>query len=446
MNKKIGIILISFFSSYALVGCTKNVENQTVTISLAEEQISGSFTGVLEDKRPMGEGRFVVSSENEEWSYEGGFDSGKVAGNGTLNNAPCEIMWQETAYQGTYSGTVMDGIPNGQGKFTGSTEEQNWYYDGDFINGMISGNGKFDNVPFEAELMDATYHGVYTGTSLNGKPDGSGIFEYHDNDGISIQYDGSWKDGKLAGAGELKCNNLSVLFYDGLYRTGTYDGTTENGIPNGEGTFESFTSDMVPYTYSGEWKNGCWNGYGEQIYAENDKGVVDRRGNFENGRFVPSLGELMVFIADFTDQNDTLHFNMSIQKKDFLDEIEANALNGDLQGLEDSIDLELTYEKFIKKNETYNTVLMETGSLYVSQILEYDYEYTKSGCFTEMVCYDISNISRIYYMFYPDSLPEVYEGTQLEIIGVPLSNGNYNNVNGGITNCVIFLPISVEVK
>lgn len=72
-------------------------------------------------------------------------------------------------------------------------------------------------------------------------------------------------------------------------------------------------------------------------------------------------------------------------------------------------------------------------------------EYTKSGYITEIVCYDINDISRVYFMIYMDSLPEVYEGTKLKIVGVPLSSGNYDNVNGGITSCVMFLPVSVEI-
>lgn len=445
MNKKIGILLISAISGCAFTGCTQNVENHAVTISLAEEQISGSFTGVLEDNQPMGEGIFIALGENEEWSYEGEFDSGKITGTGTINNGPCHITWQEMTYQGTYSGTVLEGLPDGQGKFTCSTEKQNWYYEGDFISGAISGSGKFDNFPFEAELMDTTYHGVYTGHALDGNPDDSGAFEYHDEDGISVQYDGGWKDGKIAGPGELKCNNLRVVFYDGDDRTGTYDGMTENGIPNGKGTFEAVTSDMVPYTYSGEWTDGCWNGYGEQIYEENEYGLVDRYGNFVDGKFMPSLGELMMFCSDVSETND-VHFRITQDKKEFLDIYEDSILNGRLEELEDLIDHELTYEKYIKKNGNYNTVLMEAGKLCVSQIWESDVEYTKSGYITEMICYEINDSSRVYYMLYPDSLPEVYEGTKLKIVGVPLSNSSFNNVNGGTTPCVVFMPVSVEVN
>ena len=444
MNKKIGIILLSTVFSCVFTGCTQNVENHTVTISLAEEQISGSFTGVLENNQPMGHGIFSVGEGEIEWSYEGEFNNGKISGTGTINNGPCTVKWQETAYQGTYSGTVSEGTPDGQGTFAGRTEEQNWNYDGEFLNGTISGSGEFDSVPFDAELMDATYHGIYTGNVLDGKPEGSGVFEYYDEEGISIQYDGGWKDGKLAGAGELKCNNLTVVFYDGTRRTGTYDGTTEDGIPNGEGTFDAVTSDMVSYTYTGEWKNGCWNGYGEQVYEENEYGMPDRRGTFIDGKYTPSLGELTVYVSDLIESDD-VHFGITKEKKDFLDIYEDSILNGNLEELEEFIDHELSYEKYIKKNGAYCETLMETGKLYVHQIWESDVEYTKSGYITEIVCYDINDISRVYFMIYMDSLPEVYEGTKLKIVGVPLSSGNYDNVNGGITSCVMFLPVSVEI-
>ena len=131
MNKKIGIILLSTVFSCVFTGCTQNVENHTVTISLAEEQISGSFTGVLENNQPMGQGIFSVGEGEIEWSYEGEFNNGKISGTGTINNGPCTVKWQETAYQGTYSGTVSEGTPDGQGTFAGRTEEQNWNYDGE---------------------------------------------------------------------------------------------------------------------------------------------------------------------------------------------------------------------------------------------------------------------------------------------------------------------------
>lgn len=43
---------------------------------------------------------------------------------------------------GTYTGEVVDGIPNGTGRFDTQNEEgTSWYYDGEFVNGVFQGQG-----------------------------------------------------------------------------------------------------------------------------------------------------------------------------------------------------------------------------------------------------------------------------------------------------------------
>lgn len=86
---------------------------------------------------------------------------------------------------------------------------------------------------------------------------------------------------------------------------------------------------------------------------------------------------------------------------------------------------------------------MESETLRVSQIWEYDTSMSENGCITEFICCDNNNISQRYYVFYLGSLPDVYEDTKVKIIGIPVSNGNFSNVSGGETNCIIFIATSV---
>ena len=67
---------------------------------------------------------------------------------------------------GTYTGEVVDGIPNGTGRFdTQNKEGTSWYYDGEFVNGVFQGQGTcvFDA---EKELRETgTYeNGAFTPT------------------------------------------------------------------------------------------------------------------------------------------------------------------------------------------------------------------------------------------------------------------------------------------
>ena len=43
---------------------------------------------------------------------------------------------------GTYTGEVIDGIPNGTGRFDAQNDEGDpWYYEGEFVNGTFQGQG-----------------------------------------------------------------------------------------------------------------------------------------------------------------------------------------------------------------------------------------------------------------------------------------------------------------
>ena len=44
-------------------------------------------------------------------------------------------------FEGTYTGKVRDGVPNGQGRFEPTSSEHTWYYEGEFKNGLFNGQG-----------------------------------------------------------------------------------------------------------------------------------------------------------------------------------------------------------------------------------------------------------------------------------------------------------------
>ncbi len=56
-----------------------------------------------------------------------------------------------------------------------------------------------------------------------------------------------------------------------------------------------------------------------------------------------------------------------------------------------------------------------------------------------MITYDANNYNDVYYVFYPGSLVDIYEGSTLKLIGLPLDTSIYDNVGGGQTKCIIML-------
>lgn len=436
MDKRTKIGMLVIVASCIFTGCTKEVENKEVSVLWGNEQIQGRYTGKLEDRKTVGQGTFVVMSENSEWNYVGEFNDGKISGTGSVNDYPYRLEFQNINYDGFYSGMVLDGVPSGKGTFICDLESMNWQYDGNFTDGSMTDSGEILNFPITVEIADESYSGIYSGSVLDGKPNSEGIFVYSKDD-IAIKYDGNWENGKIKGEGKLESNNLCVKFSDGINRIGTYKGSTKDGLPDGEGSFEAATDDNVSYVYSGGWKAGKWHGYGEQIYEENEFDLINRKGTFIENDFAPTPGELMQYIAEI----DGMNFTVNVNKKNYIDKNKEIILAG--TGYEDLVDTDLTYEKYTKKNSSYIETFMESETLRVSQIWEYDSYMSEKGCITEFICNDDNNMSQIYYVFYLGSLPDVYENTKVKIIGIPVSSGSFNNVGGGKTNCNFFIATSV---
>ena len=63
-------------------------------------------------------------------------------------------------------------------------------------------------------------------------------------------------------------------------RTGKFTGTLENGLPVGEGTFTTINTDGTAWTYTGEWVNGHFDGFGATEWKSDP--VVKYEGDYRN--------------------------------------------------------------------------------------------------------------------------------------------------------------------
>lgn len=100
MKKMFSILLIALLIS-SLAGCSGSKE---ITLSLPEGEVTGMYTGDMEDGLPNGHGTFQsTSTEFENWSYEGDWNLGLMEGFGTCK-------WEDgRSYIGGYKNGYMHG-------------------------------------------------------------------------------------------------------------------------------------------------------------------------------------------------------------------------------------------------------------------------------------------------------------------------------------------------
>jgi len=107
--------------------------------------------------------------------------------------------------EGTYSGEVTDGLPNGTGTFTSQNPEgTDWTYEGAWVNGHMEGAGK---TIWSDGYMD---EGLYKNDRLNG--------EGRSYQGNQLVYEGSFAEDEYDGKGTLYNRHGDVIY------AGNFDG------------------------------------------------------------------------------------------------------------------------------------------------------------------------------------------------------------------------------
>lgn len=114
------------------------------------------------------------------------------------------LKYQDTDYAGTYTGGVQDKLPNGEGVFTFDDGENTFNYTGTWSAGNMSGKGKLTASKFLIKFTDVDRLGHFEGEVMEGVPEGKGTFSATTDEGIKYSYNGNFKNGKLNGFGEQR--------------------------------------------------------------------------------------------------------------------------------------------------------------------------------------------------------------------------------------------------
>lgn len=186
------------------------------------------------------------------------------------------VYYDEEKKQPMYSGTLKDGVLQGRGK---EYDENGLVtYDGNFVDGLRSGNGSC----YEAGVL------VYEGQFANGLYEGTGsLYE----DGV-LAYYGAFSAGLANGMGTAYADGAKCYegaFVEGLYQgegtqyyhdgTVKYKGSFEDGLYSGTGT--SYYADGTR-SYVGGFADGLREGEGTEY---NEEGKVRYKGGFAAGLY-----------------------------------------------------------------------------------------------------------------------------------------------------------------
>lgn len=349
------------------VGCEKDVKNEKLSLKINGKTIAGEYTGKIENDEPIGKGLFEVSSKDGDWSYSGSFKNKKTNGKGEFQNYHSTIDFQGNKIDGIYNGECFNGIINGKGQFTS------------------------------------------------------------DNNDVVFKYDGEWKNGQISGNGQLKTNHYTVYFSD-LERTGSYDGTVVNGKAHGKGDFTAVNADNNEYTYSGEWKNGLYDGYGKRTFKSKKLGW--EIGNYNKGEFRPNIVDFLNSSGSETEMS----FETSNKASKFINKHNKLFPSKNKKKVKKFVNGNLNYKKMIKSPSKYGDKLFHSEDYTITQIWENKYwGYTVTEIIAENSDYD-----NYLYIYYLKSL-DVYEGDKISLYALPIDSSSYKNVGGGTTNCYVML-------
>lgn len=117
-----------------------------------------------------------------------------------VTNKEIEVALPSLTLNGSYSGDLIDGLPNGTGRFAfGESDEVDSYYDGEWKNGLFDGYGKLhagDGLVYEGEYANGMRNGMVK------------LFDLHGNF-LSVS---EYKDDKPVYTDTAYCNTLLDAF------------------------------------------------------------------------------------------------------------------------------------------------------------------------------------------------------------------------------------------
>ncbi len=233
----------------------------------------GTFTGTLVKKLPEGEGTFKCS---EGWTYTGNFTAGAIKGEGMISDRRIDVPDPsgDAPLTGTFSGHVTDGIPRGEGKIEFGPD---FGYEGNFEDGAIKGKGTIKNYHLTSYLNGEFYDLVFSGPVTDGMPDGDGILVCESQ---GWTYEGPFMYGEFDMRGKMRDFPYTLTTEKGKLE-GVYNGDILDLLPDGIGSFSGEEGGRA-WSYEGGFTEGKFKGAGA---AENLPSSLDLMNSIRAGLY-----------------------------------------------------------------------------------------------------------------------------------------------------------------
>ena len=269
------------------------------------------------------------------------------------------------------------------------------------------------DMDFQYEYQGVNYTGTYTGGVEKKIPNGEGTFTAKGSVG-NVIYAGGWAAGKMTGAGKLTDAQFTIKFSD-VTLTGAYEGATIDGVPAGKGSFTAVSSDGVKYCYTGDFKNGTFDGQGSRTF-DGEKNYKEA-GTYTAGEFTPTPKEMFCYLG--TSDNDAL-FSVRALSAQFLGNNANLFTSSTAEGLDAYVDTEYRPEVYTKSPDKYGDKLIHLNQLTIAQISE-------NQCFNyPSVTFILATDANYHYYFiYYLGTADVYTGDKISAYLLPLDYFTY---------------------
>ncbi len=216
---------------------------------------------------------------------------------------------------GTYEGTVLNGVPHGKGKYTWTSGE---VYEGELAFSKRNGRGKntyANGNVYDGDWVDNKRHGkciytftngnIYEGDFTDDKQTGRGLMLYSNGE----VYDGYLLDSKRSGNGRYNFSNGNV--YDGNWsndkchgkgkityaNNDVYEGDLVNNVRHGKGKYTYANGDV----YNGDWANDAPHGKCKFTFASGELYEGNWAGGKRNGKGKNNYVSGNIYDGDWVD-------------------------------------------------------------------------------------------------------------------------------------------------
>ncbi len=185
-NMKKMILLI--LPALLFTGCA--VKEKEMEITVFGNTVPAVYTGRVKKKLPNGEGTALMENDAK---AEGVFELGTYI-SGNIENTPYVITYRDQEISGIYTGEVNEQLPFGNGTFTSDT----FSYTGIWTDGNPEGPGTVTAAEFSIDTPKEVLTGRYSGEYAGGQAEGSGTFTYQ-NGKEEVQLEGNFTDNQFDG-------------------------------------------------------------------------------------------------------------------------------------------------------------------------------------------------------------------------------------------------------